>query len=103
MHEDLLEGIYRVLYFDFRGVVAQTLEQYLVPGTTRCTPIEFAMVLRAANAARGGILAGVQIDMLRDTLSVDEADGRFDFEEYFASFEILDMAMIGSDTDLGEH
>jgi len=103
MHEDLLEGIYRVLYFNFRGVVAQTLEQYLVPGTTRCTPAEFAMVLRTANAAQGGYLTNDQIDMLKDTFSVDEADGRFDFEEYFASFEILDMDTIDSDAEAGEH
>ena len=39
-----------------------------------------------------GLLTGEQIDLLMETLSVDE-DGRFDYNGYFDSFEILDTAM----------
>jgi len=87
--EDLLEGINRVLYFIYRGVVVQGLE-LMCGATTRCTPDEFKMVLCATNASIK-LLTPYQIDLLIDTLSLDE-DERFDYSDYFGSFEIVDTA-----------
>lgn len=91
LHEDHLESIYRALFFNLKGVVAQVLEQYIVPGQQRCTPEEFLKALCAANASQR-LLTDDQLAVLVDTLSVD-ADGCFDFREYFASFKIVDTAL----------
>ena len=61
MHEDLLEGIYRVLYFKFRNVVAPALEEFMGAcgevggeGKPRCTPTDFGIVISAVNNDFGG-------------------------------------------------
>jgi len=96
LHEDLLEGIYRVLYFDYRSLVGSALRHYVMPLAKRCTAREFELALSAVNTTQC-LLAEAQISLLIDTLSLDE-DGTFDFEDFFASFEVIDTAL-GADED----
>ncbi len=65
MIEDLLEGIYRVLFFDFRALVIETLEQFLLVDVARavCTPREVP--------TNPGELAAQALDTNPQILAVD--------------------------------
>jgi len=102
LHEDLLESIYRVLYFEVRSIAAQVLDQYFAPlGKQRCTPENFARALRTVSATQG-LMTSEQVDILVETLSVDE-DGLFDYRDFFSSFEVVDTALSSAEDDCFEN
>eukprot|EP01062_Namystynia_karyoxenos_P066030 TRINITY_DN60049_c0_g1_i1.p1 TRINITY_DN60049_c0_g1~~TRINITY_DN60049_c0_g1_i1.p1 ORF type:complete len:1041 (+),score=335.37 TRINITY_DN60049_c0_g1_i1:85-3123(+) len=96
--EDLLEAVYRVLRFEYSKPLRSLLHNMVAPGSTRCTPALFEAALTTLNRGDGGgHLTEGQIRCLISTLDVDTRPGEpsphFDFEEFFASFEVVDTVL----------
>lgn len=100
--EDVHESVNRIMFFEYLRTLRTLLRRLFPPGCTRCTPSDFEKALAALNSSDGGeLLSMAQIKSLVETLDVDvqgeEAEGHFDFEDYFESYAIVDT--FGDDDD----
>jgi len=90
--EDMLEAVLCIIVFEYGfGTMRRLIHLLTPPGSVRCTPELFRQVLLALSAGQvTARLSGQQIDCLIDSLVLGE-NGDFDFEAYFAAFEIVDQ------------
>eukprot|EP00747_Dinoflagellata_sp_TGD_P017468 gnl/TRDRNA2_/TRDRNA2_125843_c0_seq1.p1 gnl/TRDRNA2_/TRDRNA2_125843_c0~~gnl/TRDRNA2_/TRDRNA2_125843_c0_seq1.p1 ORF type:complete len:486 (+),score=77.23 gnl/TRDRNA2_/TRDRNA2_125843_c0_seq1:3-1460(+) len=99
--EDIMEGFQRVMYFDYRRLVVNVMEQIAGSRQTRCTPDQFGSAVKVVNDEHQ-LLTEEQLKILVETLTVDK-DGLFDYREYFDSFEIVDTALGCDEALIAQH
>merc|ERR1711957_716169 len=96
--EDTLEAVQRVLHFEYARPLRALLRKHLPAGCTRITTRTLCQALKALSSHRGGLLTEKQIQCLVDSMDVTktpmETEGHFDFEDYSASFQIVDTLRI---------
>ena len=93
--EDALEAVYRTLFFDFRPLMSQAIDDFILGGytNTRCSRQDFGAALTAVNETLGGVLAAEQLQLIIDTIDAGDGDEAVDFKTFFDAFEIFDTEL----------
>jgi len=103
--EDILETAYHALHFVYARPLRKLLRRMLPAGSRRCGARMFGRALQVINsAADTKLLTERQMSALVESLDTEQTgldinDPWFDFEDFFASFRIIDTEVENGDED----
>lgn len=89
--EDIIEAVCCIIVFEYGiGTIRRLLHLLSPPGSPRCSPEVFKRTLMLLSSGPSDMRLGTQqVDCIIDSLALGENED-FDFEDFLASFEILD-------------